>query len=72
MAPSPNNTAVSTAPSRFPTKVLNTFRCICLVVVGVVFYGEVLSNLELFGYSVALVGFVGYNYAQLAPAKAGS
>jgi len=61
------------ATSSLFTKVLNTFRCVCLVVVGVVVYGEVISGVELVGYSVALIGFAGYNYVQMTTAaKAGA
>mmetsp|Transcript_25482 Transcript_25482/g.71729 ORF Transcript_25482/g.71729 Transcript_25482/m.71729 type:complete len:452 (-) Transcript_25482:91-1446(-) len=49
------------------SKILNTVRGICLVLVGVLFYGEEIAPLELFGYTVALIGFAGYNYVQLFP-----
>mmetsp|Transcript_56124 Transcript_56124/g.162568 ORF Transcript_56124/g.162568 Transcript_56124/m.162568 type:complete len:421 (+) Transcript_56124:64-1326(+) len=52
------------------TKVLNTFRCICLVIVGVIVYGEAVSVVELVGYGIALIGFAGYNYEQLVTPEA--
>lgn len=53
--------------SALTMKILNTARSVGLVVVGVVFYGEVHPWLQLAGYSVALVGFAGYNFFQLYP-----
>merc|ERR1740121_569240 len=51
--------------SSLTVKVLNTFRCIGLVVVGVVFYGETRTTRQLCGYGLSLVGFIGYNYFQV-------
>jgi len=53
------------ATSSVTVKILNTFRCIGLVIIGSIFYGEVHTDRQLFGYGVSLVGFVGYNYFQL-------
>jgi len=56
--------------SSMTVKVLNTFRCIGLVFLGVLFYGETRSSRQLCGYGISLVGFVGYNYFQLKRDKA--
>lgn len=53
------------ATSAVTVKILNTLRCIALVAIGVVFYGESHSSRQIFGYSISLVGFVGYNFFQL-------
>jgi len=55
------------ATSSLTCKILNTARCIGLVFVGAVWYGEAVMPMELFGYSLALVGFMGYNIVQLFP-----
>lgn len=57
--------AVVQATSSLTMKVLNTARGVAVVLVGVLFYGEYCSPLELFGYGCALAGFSLYNYAQL-------
>jgi hypothetical protein len=57
--------AVVQATSSLTVKVLNTIRGICVIMVGFLFYGEHCTNMELAGYSVALLGFALYNYAQL-------
>merc|ERR1719352_651519 len=57
------------ATSSLTIKILNTARCVALVFVGVIFYGEVVSPMELVGYSLALIGFAGYNFVQLYPEK---
>lgn len=59
--------AVVQATSSLTLKVLNTARCVALVAVGMLFYGEVCSPLELFGYAIALLGFALYNWAQMYP-----
>jgi multidrug transporter EmrE-like cation transporter len=51
-------------------KILNTVRCIGMVVLGVVFFGETVSFGQVGGYAMSLVGFVGYNYFQLYQDKA--
>jgi len=61
--------AVVQATSSLTCKVLNTIRGIGVVFVGILFYGEYCTNLELFGYTVALAGFSLYNYAQYIPDK---
>mmetsp|Transcript_65491 Transcript_65491/g.180846 ORF Transcript_65491/g.180846 Transcript_65491/m.180846 type:complete len:111 (+) Transcript_65491:3-335(+) len=53
------------ATSSVTVKILNTLRCIFVVIIGVVFYGETHTQRQYFGYAVALVGFLGYNYFQL-------
>merc|ERR1712146_849967 len=57
------------ATSSLTAKILNTARCVALVFVGVIFYGEVVTPMALVGYSLALIGFVGYNFVQVAPEK---
>jgi len=57
------------ATSSLTIKILNTARCVGLVLVGVVFYGEILMPLELVGYTIALAGFVGYNLVQMFPER---
>jgi len=51
-------------------KILNTARSVGLVYFGVLVYGEECGFLELVGYSVALLGFAGYNYVQIFPKNA--
>jgi len=58
------------ATSSVTVKILNTFRCIGLVIVGMVFYNETHTERQLAGYGVSLLGFVGYNYFQLNRRKA--
>jgi len=53
--------------SALTMKILNTFRSIGLVVIGVVVYGEYHSPKQLFGYSIAITGFAGYNLFQMFP-----
>lgn len=43
-----------------PVVFLGTMRNIILIIVSVVFYGEFVSAHEMFGYLMALTGFVGY------------
>lgn len=57
------------ATSSLTAKILNTARSVALVLVGVLFYGEVVMPMELAGYSLALMGFVGYNFVQIYPEK---
>lgn len=62
--------AVVQATSSLTIKVLNTIRGIGVVFVGILFYGEYCTTLELCGYTVALAGFSLYNCAQyLTPDK---
>jgi len=56
--------AVLQATSAVTTKVLNTLRGIGVVFVGILFYGEYCTTIELLGYSVAIAGFSLYNWAQ--------
>lgn len=53
--------------SALTMKILNTFRSIGLVVIGVMFYGEYHSPKQLMGYSIAITGFAGYNLFQMFP-----
>jgi len=55
--------------SSLTVKILNTVRCIGLVVFGVLFYGERCSMTELVGYGIALLGFFVYNWAQMSPER---
>lgn len=48
-------------------KILNCARSTGLVVVSILAFGEVATLMELVGYSIALVGFVGYNVVQTQP-----
>lgn len=56
--------AVVQATSSLTIKVLNTIRGIGVVFVGILFYGEYCTTLELCGYAVAIGGFTLYNLAQ--------
>jgi len=56
--------AVVRMTSSLTCKILNTIRCIAIVLFGVLFYGEHCSTLELCGYGIALFGFCLYNFAQ--------
>jgi drug/metabolite transporter (DMT)-like permease len=51
--------------SSLTMKILGTVRNICLVFVGVIFYGENITTNQFLGYSIALVGFAGYNAAKM-------
>merc|ERR1719310_2302963 len=53
--------AVVQATSSLTVKVLNTIRGIGVVFVGILFYGEYCTPLELCGYAVAVAGFSLYN-----------
>jgi len=64
--------AVVHATSGLTVKVLNVIRGIGVVVVGVLFYGEYCSTIELWGYSVVLGGFCLYNWAQYVEAAEAS
>mmetsp|Transcript_111198 Transcript_111198/g.192797 ORF Transcript_111198/g.192797 Transcript_111198/m.192797 type:complete len:372 (+) Transcript_111198:96-1211(+) len=55
------------ATSTLTMKILNTARGIGLVMVGMLIYRETYALQQSIGYAVALVGFIGYNYAQLFP-----
>mmetsp|Transcript_154888 Transcript_154888/g.496305 ORF Transcript_154888/g.496305 Transcript_154888/m.496305 type:complete len:449 (+) Transcript_154888:130-1476(+) len=55
------------ATSSLTSKMLNSVRGMALVVVGVVFYGEVVSSQEAVGYSISMLGFAGYNWLQISP-----
>lgn len=56
--------AVVRSTSSVTVKILNTVRCIGLVFVGMLLYGEKYTTRQLAGYAVSLVGFAGYNYFQ--------
>jgi uncharacterized membrane protein len=45
--------------SSLNVKILGTMRNILLIVISVVFYGEQVSQNEMFGYCLALAGFIG-------------
>lgn len=61
--------AVVQATSSLTIKVLNTIRGIGVVFVGILFYGEYCTPLELCGYAVAVAGFCLYNFAQYTSGK---
>jgi hypothetical protein len=46
-------------------QILNIFRTIATIVIGVVLYGDEVVRDQLLGYSVALFGFFYYNVAKL-------
>jgi len=46
-------------------KVLAQLRSILIIIFGVIFYGDVVTPMQIVGYAVALVGFAGYNVAKL-------
>lgn len=54
------------ATSSLTLKILNTARCVGLVFVGVLCYGEVLTVMEVCGYLTALLGFAGYNWSMMS------
>eukprot|EP00927_Polykrikos_kofoidii_P053632 TRINITY_DN48223_c0_g1_i1.p1 TRINITY_DN48223_c0_g1~~TRINITY_DN48223_c0_g1_i1.p1 ORF type:complete len:373 (-),score=47.58 TRINITY_DN48223_c0_g1_i1:33-1151(-) len=59
--------AVVRVTSSLTLKILNLARCVGLVFVGVIFYGESISVQQRVGYTVAVVGFIGYNAATIYP-----
>lgn len=50
--------------SSLTMKILGTVRNIIIIFVGVLFYGEIVNRNEFIGYFIALLGFIGYNFAQ--------
>jgi hypothetical protein len=56
--------AVVQATSSLTVKVLNTIRGVGVVLVGILFYGELCTYLELAGYTAAIAGFMLYNIGQ--------
>lgn len=52
------------ATSSLTMKVLGTVRNIFTIIIGVIFYSEAVTIHEGLGYSVALIGFVGYNMSK--------
>jgi len=59
--------AVVQSTSSLLCKVLNTVRGSVIVVIGVCFHGEVVTQIEFLGYCLAIAGFSGYNWAQMFP-----
>lgn len=55
--------AVIQVSSSLTAKVLNTIRGVGVIMFGVIFYNETCTSLELFGYTLALIGFTLYNCA---------
>lgn len=51
--------------SSLTMKVLGSVRSIILIIIGILFYGEVVVLNEAIGYSIALFGFAGYNAAKM-------
>jgi len=60
-------TLVIQATSALTSKVLNSLRCIALVFIGTVSYGENCTAMQVAGYALALVGFAAYNCVQAYP-----
>jgi hypothetical protein len=50
--------------SSLTMKILGTARNVMVIIIGVLFYAEVITLHEGLGYLIALVGFVGYNLAK--------
>ncbi len=66
---------ISTADHPLPRsigQVLGICKDVALVMVGVVFLGESVSQLQLMGYMLCLSGFCWYNYIKMAPTSAAS
>jgi len=57
------------ATSALSSKVLNALRCVGLVFMGTTMYGEQSTAVQVAGYALALVGFAGYNFAQVYPER---
>eukprot|EP00450_Noctiluca_scintillans_P022868 CAMPEP_0194520642 /NCGR_PEP_ID=MMETSP0253-20130528/54710_1 /TAXON_ID=2966 /ORGANISM="Noctiluca scintillans" /LENGTH=342 /DNA_ID=CAMNT_0039364911 /DNA_START=1 /DNA_END=1029 /DNA_ORIENTATION=- len=55
--------------SSITVKILNTGRCVGLVFIGMIFYGEHRSVHQLMAYGVSLLGFLGYNFFTLSHRK---
>jgi hypothetical protein len=51
--------------SSLTMKILGTVRNICMVVIGVFWYKEIVTMNQANGYGLALVGFVGYNLSKM-------
>jgi hypothetical protein len=51
--------------SSLTMKILATVRNICLVVLGVFWYKEVITINQAWGYFIALIGFAGYNMSKM-------
>jgi len=52
------------ATSSLTMKVLGTVRNIFTIIIGIIFYSESVATNEGLGYTVALIGFVGYNMSK--------
>ena len=53
------------ATSSLTMKVLSTIRNIGIIFIGVAAYGEIVTFNQGLGYTIALIGFAGYNAAQM-------
>mmetsp|Transcript_23114 Transcript_23114/g.25323 ORF Transcript_23114/g.25323 Transcript_23114/m.25323 type:complete len:345 (+) Transcript_23114:184-1218(+) len=51
--------------SSLSMKILGTVRNIMMVVIGVLFYQEIITSSQAFGYTISLAGFVAYNLAKM-------
>jgi hypothetical protein len=51
--------------SSLTMKILATVRNICLVIVGVIWYKEIITMNQAWGYFIALIGFAGYNMSKM-------
>lgn len=46
-------------------KVLAQIRSVLIIIFGVIVYHDEVTTLQIFGYAVAMVGFIGYNIAKV-------
>lgn len=46
-------------------KALGTFRNVCLVILAVILFDEIVTAQQVFGYAITLVGFGYYNYVKM-------
>jgi drug/metabolite transporter (DMT)-like permease len=53
------------ATSSLTMKILGTLRNIVMVVVGVLLYAEIITFNQSVGYTISLLGFLGYNLAKM-------
>jgi hypothetical protein len=51
--------------SSLSMKILGTVRNIMMVVIGVLFYQEIISSAQILGYTISLCGFIAYNLSKL-------
>ena len=56
--------------SSLTLKVLGTVKDACLITASVLFLREVVSSLQLLGYSISLIGFLAYNFIKATSSSA--